>query len=134
VCATYSRIFIIIDALDECQSDSGCRSKSLTEVFSLQQKKTANIFATSRFIPEISENFKGSMSMEIRASSEDVRSYLKGRMLQLPGFVSGGSKLQEEIKAEIIKAVHGMYVALKDETKQADATSGSYSHDFISIR
>ncbi len=63
---------------------------------------------TSRFIPEIVKNFEGSISLEIRASDEDVRRYLEGHMSRLPSFVLRGLDLQEEIKTEIIKAVDGM--------------------------
>ncbi|KAI9668938.1 MAG: hypothetical protein M1829_005250 [Trizodia sp. TS-e1964] len=60
VASTYSRIFIIIDALDECQTSNGCRSQFLSKVFNLQARSRANIFATSRSIPEITERFEGS--------------------------------------------------------------------------
>lgn len=56
--------------------------------------------------------FKGSVSIEIRASSDDVRRYLDNHLSQLPGFVSDNLELQEEIKTEIVKAVDGMYVSL----------------------
>jgi hypothetical protein len=48
--------------------------------------------------------------IEIRASDDDVRRYLDGKMSQLRPFVSRNFALQEEIKTEIIKAVDGMYV------------------------
>jgi hypothetical protein len=35
VAAIYSRVFLIIDALDECQASDGCRTKFLTEIFNL---------------------------------------------------------------------------------------------------
>ena len=55
----YSRAFIIIDALDECQVSDGGRRKFLSEIFNLQAKTGANLFATSRFIPEIMKEFEG---------------------------------------------------------------------------
>jgi hypothetical protein len=70
----------------------------------------ANLFATSRLIPGISEQFEGSTSLQIRASEEDIRRYLDGRMSQLPTFIGRDSYLQERIKTEIVKAVDGMYV------------------------
>jgi Cdc6-like AAA superfamily ATPase len=112
VVADYSRTFIVIDALDECQVSGGVRSKLLSELFHLQAQTEASLFATSRFIPEIEKEFKGSMSLEIHASDEDVQRYLDGHMSQLPSFVSRSSDLKEEIKSEIIKAVDGMYVPL----------------------
>jgi Cdc6-like AAA superfamily ATPase len=110
VVALYSRVFIIVDALDECQVSNGCRIRFLSEIFNLQEKRQASLFVTSRFIPEFDEKFKESMRLEIRASNQDVRRYLDSRMSQLPGCVLRSLELQNEIKAEIIKAVHGMYV------------------------
>lgn len=106
----YSRVFIIIDALDECHGSDGHRQKVLSEVFSLQAKTATSLLATSRFIPEITKKFEGSIFLEIRASDEDVRRYLDGKIPQLRPFVSRNLALQEEIKTEIIKAVDGMYV------------------------
>jgi hypothetical protein len=111
VTAMYSRAFIVVDALDECQSFNGCRSRFLLEIFNLQAKSRANVFATTRFIPEITERFKGSMSLEIRANEHDVRRYVDGHMSHLPSFVGRSLDLQEEIKTKIIKAVDGMYVS-----------------------
>jgi hypothetical protein len=108
VAATYSRVFIVIDALDECQAFDGCRTRLLTEISTIQAKFGANVFATSRFIPEITEKFEGSISLEIRASEEDVRRYLDGHMFRLPGFVSRNPELQEEIKTGIVLLVQGM--------------------------
>ena len=106
--AGYSRTFIVIDALDECGiSDGGCK-QFLAEVFKIQAKTGASLFATSRFIPDIMEEFKGSPSLEIRAHDGDVRKYLDGHMSQLRSFVSRKPDLQEEIKTEIVKAVDGM--------------------------
>jgi hypothetical protein len=110
---SYSRVFIIIDALDECQVCDSSRPKLLSNIFDLQAGTRANIFATSRFIPEISEKFSKAMRLEIRASNQDVQTYLDGHMSQLPGYVFDSSDLQNEIKTDIIKAVDGMYVVLK---------------------
>ena len=111
VAALYTKIFIIVDALDECQVADRCRARFLSEVFSLQAKYQVNFFATSRFIPEITENFSKGMWLEIRASDQDVQRYLHGHMSQLPGCVLRSPDLRNDIEAEIIKAVNGMYVS-----------------------
>jgi hypothetical protein len=110
VVTIYSRVFIIVDALDECQTNNGCRSRFLSEISYLQTKFGANLFTTSRFIPEIMAKFKDSIPLEIRASEEDVRRYLDGHMFQLPGFVIRSPELQEEIKIQIVRSAQGMYV------------------------
>ncbi|KAE9371875.1 hypothetical protein N431DRAFT_341685, partial [Stipitochalara longipes BDJ] len=110
VATLYSRVFIIIDALDECQVSHGCREKFLSEMFSLQTKTRVNLYATSRFIPDITEKFNKGLQLEIRASNHDVRRYLDSHMSQLPRCVLRSSDLQDEIKTNIIKAVDGMFL------------------------
>lgn len=106
----YSRVFIIVDALDECEVYDGCRARFLSEIFNFQAKCAANLFVTSRFIPEILDRFKNDVSLEIRARDEDVQRYLAGHMTRLPSFVSSSPGLEDEIKATISKAVDGMWV------------------------
>ncbi|KAF7917816.1 uncharacterized protein EAE97_011954 [Botrytis byssoidea] len=110
VTAIYSRVFVVVDALDECQDSDGCRKTFIEEMLSLQAKIGVNLFATSRPIPEIIQKFAGGISLEIRASNEDVRLYLDGRLSQLPAFVRRYPKLQDEIKTEIVKTVDGMFL------------------------
>jgi hypothetical protein len=110
VAVMYSRVFIIVDGLDECQVSHNCRTKFLSEIFSLQAKCKANLFATSRYIPEISENFERSIQLEIRASKEDVQTYLDNHMSPRRAFLRKNLELQEEIKAKIVEAVKGMRV------------------------
>jgi Cdc6-like AAA superfamily ATPase len=110
VAAIYSRVFVIVDALDECQIISGCRTKSLTEIFNLQAKLRANIFATSRFIPEITQVFEESILLEISAKDEDVQKYLAAHMTRLPSFVLSSPTLQNQIKTAISKTISGMCV------------------------
>jgi hypothetical protein len=110
VISVFSRVFILIDALDECQASDGCRTRFLDEIFALQTKYGANVFATSRFIPEITERFATSITLEISASEEDVYRYLDGQMFRLPAFVNRSPKLQDEIKTCIMLSVEGMCV------------------------
>ena len=113
VIAIYSRVFIVVDALDECQASDGCRSRFLSEVFNLQVKSGASIFATSRFLRDITDRFKHNTNLEICASVDDVRSYLECHMSQLPSFVSRNINLQEEIVTEITQNIDGMHVSSK---------------------
>ena len=107
VAATYSRVFIIIDALDEC-GENRSRTKLLTEIFKLQKNSKLNLFATSRCIPDIKEKFAGCLLLEISASHEDIWNFLGECMSQLPPFVIDDMSLQTEIKTGIECAVEGM--------------------------
>lgn len=108
VMATYERVFILVDALDECSRSGDCQQRLITSLLDLQAKFGANLFLTSRPISRIEEQFKGNTILEIRAREEDVRKYLDGHMSLLPKFVAQSPDLQEEIKARIVEAVDGM--------------------------
>jgi hypothetical protein len=108
--AVYAKFFIVIDALDECPAGER-RARLLAEVSKLQDDCSANIFYTSRPIPEITERF-GQQSLEVRARDQDIQSYLDGQMVHLPAFVARNQGLREQIKDEIVKAADGMCVLL----------------------
>ncbi|EAU36770.1 conserved hypothetical protein [Aspergillus terreus NIH2624] len=108
VAGIYSRVFILVDALDECQVSDDCRTKFLTEIFHVQATCGANIYATSRFIPQIWERFNGSITLEVRASDQDVQQYLKARIVQSESKLL--ASISEEIQTGITKAVDGMFL------------------------
>ncbi|KAL2014315.1 hypothetical protein VTN00DRAFT_1840 [Thermoascus crustaceus] len=110
VSSHFSQLFIVIDALDECQISDGSRTRILDEIFSLQAKYSLNFFATSRFIPEITARFENKPSQEICASRQDVMRYLRGHLARLPSFVSRSPELQDEITVGIAEAADGMFL------------------------
>ena len=133
VIQSYTRTYILVDALDECQSSDGIRKRLISEIFELQREHNVSFFATSRHIPEIVDEFQGSPSVEIRASEEDVRRYLTEHMLQLPRCVTRSQSLQEEITTAIIGAVDGMYVQLTLFSDQLSFNDrlGFFLHNYI---
>ncbi len=63
---------------------------------------------TSRHDPSL-----GSLlSLEIRASGEDIREYVRGHIRDLAKFVSGSPDLQEAIANSVVAAADGMYICL----------------------
>jgi hypothetical protein len=108
VAALYSRVFIIIDALDECRASDNCRTQFLSELLTLEKSHGTNLFATSRFIPEIVDQFKTSIVREILASPDDVTRYLEGHIQKLPAVVRHNQQIRNEIKIGISEAVDGM--------------------------
>jgi hypothetical protein len=107
---TYSRTFIIIDALDECKTNH-IRNELLSEVYKLQEGSDTRLMVTFR--PGIVPNPPRSVrEIEIRAYKEDVEEYLSGRMSELPSIVQDSNELQCKIKTRILSLVDGMYVRL----------------------
>jgi hypothetical protein len=106
--ASYSKVFIVIDALDECQSSNSERAKLLSEMEILRSQCGANIFATSRPIPEVVNRFSECSSLEISAPKEDIETFLAEHMKRLSSFDEWSQKLQDEIMTVISDAVSGM--------------------------
>ncbi|KAG4269316.1 AGC/PKA protein kinase [Fusarium proliferatum] len=107
VVALFTRVHIIVDALDELNAIDGCRNRFLQEIFKVQAQGCAKFFATSRFIPEITEKFGGGKTIKISAQDEDVRSFLDGKISQSAQLLQTH---REMIKTEISKAADGMFL------------------------
>ncbi|KAJ5826584.1 ankyrin [Penicillium robsamsonii] len=107
VASLYAKVFVVIDALDECKTSDDSRNVFLSRIFDLQKVCSVNILATSRPVPEIMERFSGD-KLEIRAHESDVEKYLEGRISQ------AGSELlnthKEEIKRRITELADGMFL------------------------
>ncbi|KAK2612508.1 hypothetical protein QQS21_001446 [Conoideocrella luteorostrata] len=104
-----SRVFILIDALDECRPVWEVRDL-LQTLFSFQAKTEASIFVTSRQIPAILDLFNNSLKLEIRAKEQDVSTYLNARLLELPSFVCEDHSVKEVIKERILNLMDGMFL------------------------
>jgi hypothetical protein len=103
------RVFIVVDALDECQESAGSRFLAELEKLQSSSRPKVNIFATSRpNIPDIMENFKGHPWLEILASREDIQQYLEGHMDELGPVVNQSQDIQQEIIDGILDAADGM--------------------------
>jgi hypothetical protein len=106
-----SRVFVLVDALDECADNVW---QLLRKLFELQAKHNINLFATSREIPGIMEQFTGLPKVEIRASDQDIRAYLDGYLRDhigaMPSCVRKSAALQHEVKDAILTTADGMCV------------------------
>ena len=107
-CDNWSRIFIIIDALDECSEKDSTRKTVINGLRSLQGSKVVNILVTLRPIPSILCDLKVSERLDIRANSEDIQRYLVGQMERFDKHVLAGTALQEKIISGIVNAADGM--------------------------
>ncbi|EEH34808.1 ankyrin repeat domain-containing protein [Paracoccidioides lutzii Pb01] len=124
----YSKIFIIVDALDEQTTSEEDRCATISAIFQLQSKFAVNFFATSRTIPEIEVQFETCIRKEIRATDDDILKYVesRGRSL-LRSKISKYPDLQSLIKREIPAAADGMFLLaqLNMDLLMTKATAGS---------
>ncbi|KAI0444158.1 hypothetical protein F4803DRAFT_561045 [Xylaria telfairii] len=98
--ATYSRVYVVIDALDECEVSNGCRDRFLSEIFDIQSGGKVRLLATSRYNPLIEDRFK----------DDDIQRYLDDHISELPAFIKDDSDLRREIKTSIARAADGMFL------------------------
>lgn len=110
VAATYSRVFIIVDALDECRI-SFDRIRLLKEIFKLQENVVANVFATSRPSKETSDFFRKGLSRTIAAAGGDIEKYLDAKM-SLRNSDIMDSEMRDMIRKRVVEAADGMWVVL----------------------
>ena len=109
----YSKVFIVVDALDEYHASNHEGLKELlSAVFVLQSQGPVNFFATSRHIPEVASQFDSGVTKEIRAQDDDLLQYLDGQIPKLlrSTISKHPSKLQDTVREEIVKAADGMWV------------------------
>ncbi|KAG8671003.1 hypothetical protein FPOAC1_004240 [Fusarium poae] len=107
----YGRVYIIVDALDECGTSGGARSKLLKQLMDLKENSDVNLFMTSRDMPDIEEKLQGDIiTLKIRASEEDVGCFLDSRLNSLSELVKKNKDLRDNIRAKVIEAVDGMFL------------------------
>ncbi|KAK6496766.1 hypothetical protein TWF481_001754 [Arthrobotrys musiformis] len=105
----YSRVFIIIDAIDECKTFNSCRQDLLRNIFDLHDQCGISVFSTSRDMQDVINRFKsqGAEIVNIRAHEDDLRAYLRYQIAQSHRkLLQGHTSL---VEAKIIKAVDGMF-------------------------
>jgi hypothetical protein len=92
----YSKVFVIVDALDECP-EGGTRESLLKELraFALNVR----LLVTSRDIPSIASHFHGAGRLDIFADDQDVQEYVRGRIGQ------ASRRPVKELQARVITKV-----------------------------
>ncbi|KAG4290164.1 hypothetical protein FPRO06_02050 [Fusarium proliferatum] len=110
--SSYSRVFVVVDAIDELDTSRGYRDSFLTSLGNISARLTGkfSLFITSRLIPDISQSLRGSPTLEIKASETDIRHFTKEQISRLPSFVTRRADLQSEISETIVKASQGMFL------------------------
>jgi len=107
----YPTVHIVIDALDECRDTDGARRQFLARLRELQAGRDVRLMATSRFIPEIVDEFREALRLEVQASEEDVKRFVVGQTYRLPKCIQRDSALQNMVQDKIVEAVGGMYAS-----------------------
>jgi Cdc6-like AAA superfamily ATPase len=106
VLAHYPYVFVIIDALDECQSAT--RRQLLAKLRDLQAGRDVRLMVTARSMPDIEDAFRTALRLEVQASREDVKRFIVGQTYRLPTCIQRSAALQDMVQEKIQDAVDGM--------------------------
>ncbi|KAJ7579995.1 hypothetical protein C8J56DRAFT_274403 [Mycena floridula] len=111
---SYSSVYIVVDALDECSNrtqDFLMSTKPDGGLHSLSD--TVQILITSRNILSIAQALDGQICLGIEAQDQDLEIYIKGRILEddrLKRLIKGDTALETEITNEIITKAAGKFL------------------------
>lgn len=74
----YNRVYIIVDALDECLDTNNTSTELLDRLFEVQHwpKTSVAVLLTTSSVPEVIARFQTSPNIGIRAHDEDVHQNL----------------------------------------------------------
>ena len=112
VCLSHDRVYLVIDALDECTDQDRTRNQLVEKLRELQTRTNVRLLFTSRFIPEITEKFQLSPVLEIRASEKDIKRFVTDQIPYLPSCIGRDDELTRTVQSKIVEAVDGMQVLL----------------------
>ncbi|KAK4248983.1 hypothetical protein C7999DRAFT_39836 [Corynascus novoguineensis] len=87
-----------------------CRARFIAELLKYSGYG-ANVFATSRFIPEVTEKFDKCPWLEIRISDEDVRAYVSVQIKQSESDIL--KEKRKKVMTRIADAADGMFLLAK---------------------
>ncbi|KAJ7593601.1 hypothetical protein C8J56DRAFT_418216 [Mycena floridula] len=111
----YSRVYIVLDALDECSESNQARELFFPSpsqgLWSLSDH--VHLLITSRDIPSISQEFFSTSRIFIEACNEDLETYIKGRITidnKLKRLVKDDMTLVAEVIEQVILKAAGMFL------------------------
>src|SRR5436190_22738138 len=103
----FSKVRIVIDALDECPEANQARQSLMEEIGKLDR---VSVLVTSRSIP-IEGELRNATRLDVRADDLDIKNYLDERMSRsdrIKKFAERDSTLYDAIKHGILEKAKGM--------------------------
>ena len=109
VLLSFPKVYLVIDALDECTEENEVRSILLTELKKFQHH--VSLIVMSRPIPDIEDLLSGAVILSIEASPVDIRNYLEQRLAStrsVQKHFKEEPSLQTMIVSRIMEMMKGM--------------------------
>lgn len=109
----FDKVFIVVDALDECPELEQTRKTFLAEIRGLLPK--VRLLVTSRNMPSIENMFRNDTRLDIRAQDEDIRKFIESQMDhrdELVASLEGHDDVRSDITLRVLEKTNGMSVNL----------------------
>ncbi|KAK3491722.1 purine and uridine phosphorylase [Neurospora crassa] len=116
VIKNFTRVYVVVDALDELLDDEDHRNAFVDGLQNLgQSSSNLKLFITSRPFfrdTDINQFFDDAAKVEISANQDDLGRYLDGRFSKMPlsSPLRANEVLQQEVKDTISQAARGMFL------------------------
>ncbi|SCO84167.1 related to ankyrin [Fusarium oxysporum] len=128
VSGLFSKVFMVVDALDEWRATEHADLYSLPgELLHLQRKLAMNLLATSRPIPLIANQFNDYPSISITAQQQDIYAYVDNFRWPESSCIGKIAGLRGLVKKVMSQIVRGMFLlarlylqSLENETSERD--------------
>jgi ankyrin repeat domain-containing protein 50 len=107
---TYTHVFIVVDALDECFPEH-VQVDLLETIQSLIITPHAKLLVTSRHIPSIKSAIHADIILEVTAMETDVRSHAKARIYNnntLKRLITKAPSIEEKVISTVVEKAQGM--------------------------
>ncbi|CAI6339346.1 unnamed protein product [Periconia digitata] len=125
---TYSKVFVVLDALDEYYAgDSNRALKFLGWLTEVQRRAPIQLFVTTRANSEVIALLTPCLRTEIRARDDDVTIYINSRMSELRK-IRDKPDLQAEVVRKVVQVTGGMFLLarLHMDALREPVTLGSF--------
>lgn len=106
---SFKRVYIVMDALDECSECSYTRQMLLHEIQKI--RPFVHLIVTSRPVPSIANAFSGSIALDLIAQNADIQQYCTARIQwepQLARYIREDPALSSEMIRQIVQNSEGM--------------------------
>jgi len=106
--AHFSQVYIVIDALDECDEVNGTRKTLIEE---LRNLSGARVLFTSRYLGDIAQMLHDVPHLEVRATDADISCFLRFQIQKehrLVAFCQQDPTLHDYLIEKIIRQADGM--------------------------
>ncbi|KAF5590866.1 ankyrin protein [Fusarium pseudoanthophilum] len=106
----FSKVFVVVDALDEWATEHGDLCSLPAKILFLQRKLVINLLVTSRPLPLITNRFTDYPSISITAQRQDIYAYVDNFRWPESSCIGKIAELRGSVKQIISRVIKGMFL------------------------